>query len=264
MPVSNILEIPVLTETMAQKTIGVNMAIQAIEKAIAGALEIATSAATFNGEDILIPFDAANDLSPRQALRAIFYRLLPGATANFDLIHPENPHLFIIRNDTTRAATLKTTALGGDTVLLPAAATFLVYCDGTNMVKMDFSLVSITQAYDFDISFWGKPEPDQVIARFLVGRNVVFPGNFAGAIGRVGVDPVSTRTFTVRDDGTSIGTISVNDNGNFTFTTSGGGPRTVLDGSILTITNQAGAPDPLMTDIEIFLMATTAVNQPIP
>lgn len=263
MPVSDILQIPVLTEAMAQKTIGVNMAIQSFEKALAGKLDIVTTAATTSGFDVVIPFNTTNDLSAREALRAIYYELLAGATQEFDVIHPNNPHLFLIKNSTTQIATLRT-VVGGSTANVPPGSTYLIYCDGEDMTKMDFTLNTLTQASDYSASFWGKPDTSQVMARFLVGRTTDFPANFSGSRGRVGANPVTTRTFDVMDDATQIGTISVSAAGAVTFATSGGTAKIVAAGSVLTIVNQSGAPDTIMTDIEIVLLGTVEVAQPVP
>lgn len=264
MPVSEILEIPVLSESMAQKTIAVNMALLAMEQAIAGKLVVQTDDATTSGYDLIIPFDDTNDLTGREALRAIFYELVAGATAAFDLWHPANPHLFVIKNGTAYTVTVKVTGTGGASVSVPASSTYLLYCDGTNMVKMDFTLNNLTQAYDHHIAFWGMPDDAQVMARFLIARDTIFAANFAGSIGKVAVAPVFSRTFTVKDDAVTIGTITVDDAGDVSFATSGGSAKTVERGSVLTIVNQAGAPDTLMTDIELVLAATIIVAQPVP
>lgn len=259
MPLSDILQIPVLTETMAQKTIGVNMAIQAMEKVMTAKLEIATGAATSTGFDLVIPFDTTNELSPRQALRAIYFRLLAGATHDFDLIHPDNPHLFIIKNDTTRTATLRTVT-GGTTVSLPPSTVFLVYCDGLNMVKMDFTLTELTQANDFNFAFYGNPAVDQVMGRVLIGRNTTFPGNLSGAHGRVDVNPLASHNLGLWDDSTQFGTITISSSGSFTFATAGGSPRIVTAGSVLELRN-GGSMDPLLDVVELVIPATVKVSQ---
>lgn len=264
MPVSNILEIPILSESMAQKTIAVNMALQAMEQAISATLEVVTTTATVAGFDLVIPFNETNDLSAREALRAIQFKLLAGATENFDLIHPPNPHLFIVTNNTTKTARVKTVEPGADTVTVPAGATWLLICDGENVTRMNFTLTTLKQAHDYDIGFWGKPADAEVIARFFVGRETTFPANFASSSGHVGVNPVATRTFTVKDDATTIGTFTVSDAGVFAFTTSGGTEKVVGAGSILTVVNQAGAADTLMTDIEVCLLGSINVTQPYP
>ncbi len=263
MPVSDILQIPVLTEAMAQKTIGVNMAIQAMEKAISGTLSIATTTATSTGFDLVIPFNTTNDLSAREALRAIYYRLLAGATHAFDLIHPNNPHLFFIKNETTQTATVKCATGSGTTVSLPAGAAFMILCDGTNMIKLDFTLVNLTQANDCEFAFYGMPEASQVMGRILIGRDTVFPANLAGSRGLVGVNPLVTHTLQLWDDATQFGTISISPSGTFTFTTTGGTARTVTAGSVLELRN-SGTMDTLLDQVMVTFLATTTVAQPIP
>lgn len=262
MPISDLLQIPVLTESMAQKTVGVNMAIQAMEKVMTATLEIATTTATSTGFNLVIPFDTTNDLSPRQALRAIYFKLLAGATHDFDLIHPDNPHLFIIKNETTRTATLMTVT-GGDEVELPPGGVFLVYCDGLNMIKMDFTLTELTQANDFNFAFYGNPAVDQVMGRVLIGRDTVFPGNLSGARGRVDVNPLVSHSLGLWDDSTQFGTITISSGGSFTFSTTGGNPRTVTAGSVLELRN-GGSMDLLLDVVELVIPATVTVSQPLP
>lgn len=263
MPVSDILQIPVLTESMAQKTIGVNMAIQAMEKVITGILEIPTVGVDTSGESVLIPFDTTNDFSPREALRAIFYRVLAGATANFDLIHPSNPHLFIIENQTNQDIELRTADLTADMVIVPPTAVFLVYCDGVNMTKIDFSLVNLIQAHDFNFAFYGKPADDQIMGRVIIARETVFPANLSGSRGRVDANPLASHSLRLFDDATQFGTITIDVNGAYTFATNGGNPHTAAAGSVITLRNALTA-DPLLDVVECCITATQVIAQPIP
>lgn len=265
MTVSSVLEIPLLTEAMAQKSVAANMALQALEKAIAGVLDVDTSAVTYVNYEVVVPFDETNDLSSRLALRAIYYRLTAGAGFNFRAIHPNNQHLFIVENLTAYNANVRV-LIGGTNVDVPPGAIYLLYCDGANVKRINFSVPNLTQAHDFDCYFWGAPATSQTIARLLVGRQTTFPANFAGSIGKVGVPPVSTRTLTVRaDSGPDIGYISIAaTTGVVTFSTLSGVAKTIFVGDHLNIINQAGAPDPNMTDLEFVLLGTIVVAQPIP
>lgn len=260
MTVSNILEVPLLHEAMAQKTLAVNMALQAMEKAIAGALEIETTAVDGVGIDLPIPFDDTNDLSGRQALRAIFYRLVTGAEYNFDLMHPDNPHLFIIRNDTEVVATLKT-LVGGTSVAVPSGATYMVYCDGANMVKMDFTVISIKQVVDFNFAFYGKPTAGQVLGRILVARDTTFNADLSGIRGVFGVNPLTAHTLELWDDGISFATIEIDTFGNLSCTTNDNSTWTVGAGSVVELRDTSPA-DLLLEQIEICVQAYVTVAQP--
>jgi len=263
MPLSPILQIPVLTESMAQKTLAVNMAIQSMEAAIAGKLEIDTSEATSFLFDVVIPFEAINDLSSRMALRAIFYEVMPGATDEFYLTHPQAQHLFIIKNSSAHPARLRTLGIGWSSLSVPPGAVYLVFCDGVQMHKMEFTLEELSQAYDFECSFWGQPGDSEVIARARLGRGMILLADLPGSWCRVTVPPVTTRTLSIRSNDIQIGTISIAaTTGTATFTKSG--DSSLLPQTVLTIVNQAGSPDPQLDGIEIVLLGRTVVTQPFP
>jgi hypothetical protein len=259
MPVSPILEIPMLTETMAQKTIAVNMALQSMEQAIAGFLSIPTTTGFFPTFEI--PFDDTNDLSPREALRAIYYVIEPGADSEFYLHHPPNPHMFVIKNGTTQQCNLR--VAGGPILVLPASVVYLVYCDGVNMIKMDFSLINLTQVNDYDVYFHGAPLAGQVLGRFLVGRDVTFPANLAGAIAKCDVNPLTFWDVGLWANSTNFATLTIASDGDVSGSTTGGAPFTCSIGTVLEFRGPSPA-DPLVSDIMMYVRATCVVAQPVP
>jgi hypothetical protein len=243
MSVSSNLELLVLSETMSQKATGVNLGLQGLEQALSEQYSLDTSAATTPGDDVTIPFDDTNDLSDRTALRCIYLVLSAGATAAFNVIHPDNKHLFIVKNETSQTATVKTAA--GTGIDVATTETRLLYCDGTNVVEITLPGSGGggggTAPYDIDVSVYGRATNGQVIARFIVGREITFPADFAGSQGSVLVNPTATNTFDVDDDGSKIGEISVSTGGVVTFTTTLGAEQVVAAGSELVIHNQASA-----------------------
>jgi hypothetical protein len=263
MAVTSLLELLVLTEAQSQKATAVNTALAALEAALADTYALSTSAADVPGEDVVIPFNDTNDLSARTALRFIYLTLTAGATAAFDVIHPDNKHLFFVTNNTAHTATVKTAA--GTGIAVTAGSTKLLYCNGVNVIEIPISgsggsITSITQAEDYEVAFYGSPVDGEVMAEFIVGRQVTFPANLVGSVGSVGVNPTATVNLDVDDDGTKIGNIAISTSGVFTFTTTGGTARVVAAGSKLVVHNQASA-DATLENVLVTLLGTITVAQ---
>jgi len=129
-----------------------------------------------------------------------------------------------------------TVTKGSATVSVTAGALALCYTDGTTnglVGAVIASAAGATSPYDIPLSFAGTPTTSQIIGKVIVTRDVDFAANFAGSYGHVGTNPTSTFAIDVKDDGTSIGTISVSTGGAFTFTTTSGTAKTVATGSRL-------------------------------
>lgn len=260
MATSTNLEIPQITESQSNKATMVNTIMEAFEANLSGSYSLDTSSATTSGDDVTIPFEDDNDLSTRQALRMLYLVLSSGATADFNVIHPDNKHFFFCQNDTAHVATIKTAA--GTGIDLAAGGSDILYCDGTNVISLagSLSVSNITQAYDYEVSFFGTPSNAQVMAQYLVARETTFPADFADAVGTVGTNPGAAVTLSVKDDGVEIGTIDISTGGAFTFATDSNAAQTVAAGSVLTVENQATA-DGTIEDIQATLLATISVSQ---
>lgn len=262
MPVSDILEIPVLTENMAQKTLAVNMALQAMEKAISAVLEVNTDAGIGFADPFPIPFNDLTDLSPREALRCVYMKLMPGATAAFTLHHPENPHFFVCHNLTDHDARIRTPVAGMTGVVLPPGAVFLLLCDGEQITKMDFSLIALRQANDMRFNYYGNPPNGEVLGRILLNRDTTFPANMVGSVAEAGTKPLTDKTFTLYHGANPVGTVKILAAfGTSQFTTTGGVERTVTAGNFLELRNDTGY-DSLIDNIEVVFAAYVTIPQP--
>lgn len=110
--------------------------------------------------------------------------------------------------------------------------------------------------YDVVMSFYGFPAGSEVLATFMIGRNLLLPADFAGAAGDAGVDPTADYDIDVQDDGASIGTITIaSADGSFSFTTVGNTAKQVAAGSKLTFVGQS-TTDSTLEDIFITLLGT--------
>lgn len=112
-----------------------------------------------------------------------------------------------------------------------------------------------SQPYDVVCSLPGLPGVGAVILLLTFTRTVVFPGNFSGSAGTVGTNPTSTATYTVKKNGSSIGTVVVSTGGSVTFTTTSGATETFNSGDRMVIT--APSPqDATLADVAVTLTGT--------
>lgn len=262
MAVTPNLELLAISESQTQKATAINTALAQMEGAISSSYTLNTDAAVTASFDVVIPFDDSNDLSDRTALRMIYLDIAPGATDVFNVIHPDNPHLFFAKNRSAHNATVKTAAGSGFTI--EPTKTAILYCDGTNVIDISgffAANANVIQAHDFEVSVYDKPTSGQVIGRFLVARETTLAADFGGSIGNVVTNPTAVNVFDVDQDGTLIGQISVATDGAVTFTTVGNTEKIVPAGAILTVHNQAVA-DATLANLNVVLAATISVVQP--
>ncbi len=87
---------------------------------------------------------------------------------------------------------------------------------------------------DILVGFKTVPTTAQVLETLMVGRTLNFPANFAGSLGKIGVNPTASFVISVQDDGVEIGTVTISAAGVFTFATTSGTAKVVAIGSELT------------------------------
>ena len=88
-------------------------------------------------------------------------------------------------------------------------------------------------AYDIRGGFASIPTSAQVLDTIPIVRDLDFAANFAGSIGKIGINPTASFVIAVFDDATQIGTITISTAGVFTFATTSGTAKTVISGSFL-------------------------------
>lgn len=101
----------------------------------------------------------------------------------------------------------------------------------------------------------GLPAAGQTVA--LLGLPVAgfFAANFTGSVGSVGTNPTATAVYTVKKNGSTIGTISISTGGVLTFATSGGTTQTFAANDRLSII-APGPADATLADVEFILKGT--------
>lgn len=111
--------------------------------------------------------------------------------------------------------------------------------------------------YDLPLSFSGTPTAGQLMGKLIVVRDVVLGANFTGSFGHVGTNPDATFDIDVKDNGSTIGTISVSTGGVYTFTTTSGTAKTVTAGNRIEFYAPANSPaEATVADIAATLKGT--------
>ena len=265
MAVSSILEFLALTEAMSQKATAVNTVVGQIEKAITGELTIDCSAAVdSNTDEITIPYDNSNDLSNRDALHHMLFKLTGSPSVAYSVIHPNNEHLFFVRNLSGQDATFRTAENALPSVTLANGAIAILYCDGDGILDMSSTFGSgatsnLLMPYDFHFSMFGKQVTgSQVIGYAIAGRDVNFPADLTTSQVVVGTNPTaSTVQFDVKDDGTVIGNFIVADDGTVSMSTVDNTAKSVDAGSVVTLEGPSSV-DATLADVHVALVGTVA------
>lgn len=157
---------------------------------------------------------------------------------------------FAVINNTGQVLVIEVSGAGSpqEIASLANGETAVCHYDGnTNVRKIVSSaadtIASGTLAYDFGFAFGDTPTVGSVIQRVRIGRAITIPANFSGASGGVQTNPtVGDYVVTVEDDGSQIGTITIDTSGTVTFATDGGAAKSVASGSEITFTADSGSP----------------------
>lgn len=115
------------------------------------------------------------------------------------------------------------------------------------------------KAYDIVFSLPNKPTANFTYPWETLVRAVGFEANFFGSQGTVGTNPTSSATFTVKNNGMTIGTIVVSTGGVVSFLTTGSPADSVslAIGDRLTLTSPT-SQDATMADVAFTLRGTKA------
>lgn len=247
---SAILDIPQIAENGANKYITHNNAVNFLEQAMNAKLDKSTAGTT------------AITLTDSEATRYAYYAIGAGtASGNFDLVFPGEigtgnnnaNRLFVVKNSSGYVVTVKSDA-AGTTVALANGASAIIHQSHDDMVKLAEFNGLTTAPYDIACSMPGLPDDNAEIMKFVAVRAIDFADDFSGSRGHCGTNPTSTAVYDVKKNGSSIGSISINTSGVFTFSTTGGATA-LAAGDRLTI-NAPSPQDASLANVGITLLGT--------
>lgn len=110
------------------------------------------------------------------------------------------------------------------------------------------------QDYIISVFFGATPTASELLFIHAAGDAFTFPANFSGFIqSYVGTNPTATFDLDVRNNGVSIGTISVSTGGVVAATTVGGTSKAVVAGDVITIVAPV-TPDATAADMAFTLI----------
>lgn len=174
------------------------------------------------------------------------------------LIVPAIKRPFVFHNsDATYTVTLKKTNGASPetatTIAVAPGEIFYGYTDGTATGLFGAVIAASTgggggdpnSGLYYDFGCWMESAPataSLVIGRVKIGRNITVPANMSGASGTAGTNPAATFDIDVKDDGVTIGTVSISTGGAFTFTTTSGTSKSIAAGSEIRFTAPANSP----------------------
>ncbi len=221
-----------------QKEVTVNDAIDKLDLAANDTVDIDCSA----GNTIVTAADYCENF---------LIRLTGTPSADFTLTLPDGKRVAAIHNTTAKAATVRTATLGA-TVTMRAGELSIVGSRGTSLVGLAASAVG--GLYDIALFIPGQPAASAMVFQFVVPRAIALPVNLAGSLAKAGTAATSAAAFTLRKNGSNIGTVDFAPAAaTATFALPGG--TAFAAGDVLEIL--APSPqDATLADVSITLMAS--------
>ena len=121
------LEITHVAEAQTQKHATVNTAINQLEAAITAKVSVAMA-------------DANQTLADSVALRNMLFECTGSSmTTGRNVVVPINPKLYLFLDSESSGQTITVKTPSGSGIALPAGVWALLYCDGTNVIKIMFA-----------------------------------------------------------------------------------------------------------------------------
>lgn len=231
------LNAPALTGGQATPETTVNDAIGAMDAAIT--------------ENLVVDLTANVTLTAAQYRSAIRFSVTP-STASKTLTLQAIKRLVFITNDSANTITV---ALGTTNFTMTVGAAVMVYTDGTANGLFFWLLTSTTAPVPYDLGLFipGAPTISQIVLRFNVVRAFTLPVSLTGSLATAGGASTGTATFTIKQNGTSIGTIVFTASATATFTFASA--VTFAANDVITIT-APGSVDATLSDISFNFKGT--------
>lgn len=146
---------------------------------------------------------------------------------------------------------------GTDQFVLRPGAGVLLYVMGSSLFVLGTfgnAVPSPSNSYEVNVFIAGLPPANKEVYRLPIMQNVTFEDDFAGSYASARVNPTSPATFTIKKNGSDVGTVTFNPSGAHTFQTTG----TIVacaPGDVLTIVSPV-VQDATLEDVAIGLLGT--------
>lgn len=229
MSTTSILGITEIGESQNNKYVTINNAIVALEQAANRGLSNSSVGAG--------PWA----VTEAEATRYFVFRA-SGGSADFNITMPSTinavntSRVFTVMNeDSTYNATVKASSGAGASIVLAPGESGSFYQSFEDVYLLSKgTTTAVDPPYDVGLYIPGQPGDGAEVFKFVAVRAVEWPDDFAGSYGHVGTNPTSSAAFTVKKNGSTIGSITISTGGTFTFATTGA-ETTLAAGDRLTI-----------------------------
>ena len=195
MPTSPNLGITHVEEHQDEIDVTINGATDALDLAVTGLL-----AKTITSADVTLALN--------EAATAAYMRVTGAFTANRTMNVPLAKKLFVVEHGGTGGFTLTVKTASGTGVAIAQGVTQLVYCDATNVAAVSPATGAGGSPYDVAGFYPGQPGASALAFSWVIGRAIQFPINFAGSFAKLGVATTDAKTFSVRKNGSELGTFA--------------------------------------------------------
>jgi hypothetical protein len=258
MPNTAILGITELSENQSQAFSTVNEAIANLERATqrraTKTITSTTTTHTFTLDETFrnALIDVTNGSPAASGSPALiiprYNEAAPVATS------PKINRMLWIRNNTSLVMTVRIDGMSlGSALPLAVGEIALFHFNDQAVLKLLSTSNSAGSGHNFNLSLFvpGNWPVSGEVFRHIFTRSISFSDNFANSLGAVGGNPGATVSMNVLRGASTIGTISINTSGVFTFNTTGTGVEIFNAGDILSITSTGS--DPSLLNVAISL-----------
>lgn len=203
-------------------------------------------------EDLTVDLSSDVTLTTTQFRTAMFFKLTPVGSGK-KLTIPAVQRLFYVSNSGANDAIVKK---GSTELTVPVGAGAFFYTDGgtNSLVALTDSGGSSTQPHDLHVFIPGLPAANVTVFRFVATIAFDLASALAGSYCDAEAAATSTATFTLKKNGSSIGTIqwaAAATTATFTFAS----PVSFAAGDVFTITSP-GTQDATLANVSLNLAGT--------
>jgi hypothetical protein len=114
--------------------------------------------------------------------------------------------------------------------------------------------LAISAVYQLGSFLAGLPAAAQIVGAWAFLYAWTLPANGAGSTGKCGTNPTASATYSIKKNGSAVGTVAISTGGAFTFATTGGVAVNFAAGDTLTLVAPA-SPDATLSDVQVIFLA---------